>query len=77
MNYCKHCKLPLDRCGCMWTPTEELPAFERLLEVRERSYTYDDMLAAWTAGKENERKYGLGAGDAPDFMTWTKSHCKF
>lgn len=35
-------------------------------------YSYDDMLAAWIAGRDNQRRFGDGDGDTPDFVTWIK-----
>jgi len=40
--------------------------------ARERHYNYADMLAAWSEGAANERKYGGGEGDRPDFATWIR-----
>jgi hypothetical protein len=40
--------------------------------LAKRSYTYDDLLAAWIAGRANFRQYGDTGYDAPDFITWLK-----
>lgn len=78
---CKICDQRYQACRCAHfnglVPEAEHPSEETLtssasVAAREHSYTYDDMLAAWVAGKENERKYGSGEGDAPDFATWIK-----
>lgn len=35
-------------------------------------FSYEEMLAAWVAGRHNFRLYGDTGYDAPDFATWLK-----
>jgi hypothetical protein len=40
--------------------------------VEIRKYSYRDMLDCWIAGRENLVRWGIGAGDKPDFSSWIK-----
>jgi hypothetical protein len=55
-------------------PEKVTGSFE--IDYESRAYSYDDLLAAWVAGRDNFRKHGDGDedGDSPDFRTWIKGH---
>lgn len=77
----KHEKYLGDRCKACEIKSDEAPKTSQQSEVGSspwidalyaRSYIYDDLLAAWIAGRAHERKYGNTEADAPDFITWLK-----
>jgi hypothetical protein len=45
-------------------------------KLKERTFSYRDMLECWTEARKNLVEWGVGPGDKPDFGSWVRNRFK-